>query len=183
VSGLPLRSASLLLRHFVVGDAPAVLQLNAEPSTRHWLPSHVYANLAKAAEALEYLIASYSQPGDPRRGPYVLAVELARTHRLLGHVGFSPLDRDVEVSYSIAESERGRGFGAEALASACRWASPAFGLHSLIAITAVENVASRRMLERASFLHEWEGTMRFQGDRRAVSRYRWRPGAGDAGVP
>ena len=97
---------------------------------------------------------------------------------MLGHVGFSPLDDKVEVSYAIAEAERGLGYGVEALAYACELVGQAFGLSSLAAATATENIASRRLLERAGFLHVRDETTRFQGIQRAVSRYCWRANSG-----
>ena len=178
--GLPIRTPRLRLRRFSLDDAAAVRQLNAEPSTRHWLPSHVYEDTAEAKEALAFLISSYSEPGHPRLGPYVLAVEHADTRKLLGHVGFSPLDDEVEVSYAIAEADRGHGYGAEALAHACERVGQAFGLSSFVAATATENIASRRLLERAGFLHLRDETTRFQGVQRAVSRYTWRANSGDS---
>jgi RimJ/RimL family protein N-acetyltransferase len=172
--GLPLRTPALLLRHFTLEDALPMLRLNGEPSTRRWLPSHVYADPAKAKDALALLISSYTEPGHPQRGPYVLAVERADRLELLGHVGFSPLDGEVEVSYAIAESARGHGFGSEALTYACQWARQAFHLSGFLAVTAQENIASRRVLERTGFAHVRDETMRFQGTPQAVSRYVWR---------
>jgi [ribosomal protein S5]-alanine N-acetyltransferase len=175
---LPIRTPRLRLRHFSLEDAAAIRQLNAEPSTRHWLPSHVYADAAEATEALAFLISCYSEPGNPRRGPYVLAVEHADTRQLLGHVGFSPLDDKVEVSYAIAEAERSHGYGVEALAHACERVGQAFGLSSFVAATATENIASRHLLERVGFFHVRDETTRFQGIQRAVSRYTWRANSG-----
>lgn len=172
---LPLRTPTLTLRHFVAEDAPVLLWLNGEESTRHWLPSHVYSDLAQAKEAVAYLIGCYSSPGDARRGPYVLGVELCRTGELLGHVGFSPLDGQVEVSYAIAESARGLGHATEALAEACRWAADAFALSSLTALTASANAASRRVLDRVGFLYRGDEGRRFQGTDQRVSRYVWFP--------
>lgn len=174
---LPLRTPSLILRHFDLDDAEPILRLNAETTTRRWLPSHVYADLSAAKAALAFLISSYADPGSPRLGPYVLAVEHADTVQLLGHVGFSPLDAEVEVSYAIAESARGRGFGAEALFHACGLISRSFGLSGLVALTAAANLASRRTLERAHFTLEREESMRFQGVDQPVCRYTWQADA------
>ena len=172
--GLPLRTRSLVLRHFVPGDAQRVMTLNGEASTRLWLASHVYADLDEAAAALEWLIASYAAPGDPKLGPYVLGVVHRQSGQLLGHVGFSPLGGEVEVSYAIAEQARGFGHGAEALAGACRWAAAAFSLRRVVAITASTNLPSRRTLDRAGFVRAADDmTMRFQGMEQTVSRYAW----------
>lgn len=150
-----------------------MMELNGEPSTRRWLPSHVYADLAEASARMQYLISCYSSPGDPRLGPYVLAVDHVATEALLGHVGFSPYYSEVEVSYAIAENSRGRGYGSEALLRGCQWASETFQLPSILAITETENEPSRRTLERAEFVHEKDILMQFQGREEKVSRYLW----------
>lgn len=177
---LPIITPSLRLRHIVVDEAVRMMELNGEPSTRRWLPSHVYANETEATERMQYLISCYASPGDPRRGPYVLAVDHLATGALLGHVGFSPFDSDVEVSYAIAERYRRQGYGAEALYHACQWAANRFGLASLLAITEADNEPSRRTLERARFVHGHDSVMRFQGTEQTVSDYLWHPGAADA---
>jgi len=171
--GLPISTPSLQLRHIVQGDALEMMALNAEPSTSHWLPSHVYATADEAQSRIEYLISCYAEPGHPQRGPYVLAVAETSTSRLLGHVGFSPLDDEVEVSYAIAESARGRGYGVESRASACEWVANTFAVPRVVAITEVANVPSRCILERAKFVHVQDEDMIFQGVQHAVSRYCW----------
>lgn len=167
-----VETPSLLLRHFVPEEAPRVRDLNAEPTTSRWLPSHVYADLEEARAALAFLIASYAAPGDPRLGPYVLGIEPRDTGQLIGHVGFSPLHGDVEVSYAVAESVRGRGFGTEALHHACDWACRSFGLPGVVAATASRNIASRRLLDKTHFAHVRDEVARFQGAEETVSRYR-----------
>ena len=174
---LPINTPSLRLRHIGVEEAGRMMALNAEPSTRRWLPSHVYADIGEATSRMQYLISCYSSPGDPRLGPYVLAVEHLASAALLGHVGFSPFDGEVETSYAIAEASRGRGHGAEALSCACQWAAASFGLPSILALTEAANEASRRTLERAAFVHDRDIVMRFQGSEETVSRYLWRPAA------
>lgn len=177
---LPIGTSSLRLRPLVVEDALRMMALNGEPSTRRWLPSHVYGSAQEATERMAYLIACYTQPGDPRLGPFVLAVDHLPTGELIGHVGFSPFEGEVEVSYAIAEAYRGCHLGAEALACACAWAVGRFGLRSLLALTESDNAPSRRTLERAGFVHGRESVMRFQWGERAVCQYRWRPGVGTA---
>jgi RimJ/RimL family protein N-acetyltransferase len=174
---LPIDTPALRLRHIVVEEAVRMMELNAEPSTRRWLPSHVYASAQEATERMRYLIACYSSPGDPRLGPYVLAVDHLASGALIGHVGFSPFDDDVEISYAIAESHRRCGYGAEALYNACKWAAASFSLPRLLAITEADNEPSRLTLARACFLHANDTVMRFQGTERKVSHYFWHPGA------
>ena len=142
VPSLPTRTPSLRLRRFVPADAPRLMALNGEPSTRHWLPSHVYSSPEAAEAALRFLVSAYASPGDPRLGPYVLALDDGRSGELLGHVGFSPLQGEVEVSFAIAESARKRGYAVEALLHGCGWIAGAFELPSIVAVTAAGNAAS-----------------------------------------
>lgn len=167
---------ALVLRQLVPGDAAEFLQLNGEETTRRWLPSHVYADLDEASQAVGYLVAQRMNPGDPRRGPYVIGVVHAASERLIGHVGFSPLRGEVEISYAIAEDVRRRGYATQALTAACQWAAATFGLDTILALTASANIASRRTLARAGFRHRADELMRFQGgEEQSVSIYLWNP--------
>ena len=157
-----------------------MIELNGEPSTRRWLPSHVYEDTNVATARMRYLISCYSSPGDPRLGPFVLAVEHIASGALLGHVGFSPYESEVEVSYAIAEGARRRGYGSEALLYSCQWAGENFNLLSILSLTESENRSSRRTLERAAFVLEEDTLMRFQGSQQLVSHYLWRHSIGPA---
>ena len=182
MQALPLTTLSLRLRYFVQEDAGQIMALNAEASTRQWLPSHVYPTLEDASSALAYLISCYSAPGHPQQGPYVLAVEHRGNGRLLGHVGFSPCNNEIEVSYAIAESYRGLGYCTEALVNALSWLTEAFAVSRVLALTDSTNVKSRRMLERAHFVHLQEEVMRFQGQDQVVSMYSWHAGENRSGA-
>lgn len=51
---LPVSTPSLRLRHIVIEEAVRMMELNGEPSTRRWLPSHVYADEQEATERMGY---------------------------------------------------------------------------------------------------------------------------------
>jgi RimJ/RimL family protein N-acetyltransferase len=168
---LPIETPSLLLRHFVLDDAAAALLLSNEETSRTWLPSQVYQDKAHARSALSFLIGQYSTPGDPKYGPYVLAIEHRVDAVLIGHVGFSPLDDDVEIGFSIARDYQRRGLATEALLAASRWALQTFELDRIIAIASTANIASKRALERARFVFQEDRAMNFQGTQQEVSVY------------
>lgn len=75
VTSLPIIAPSLGLRHIVVGEAVRMMELIAEPLTRRWLASHVYRNEEEAIAGMKFVISCYVEPGDPRGGSYVLAVD------------------------------------------------------------------------------------------------------------
>jgi RimJ/RimL family protein N-acetyltransferase len=183
IDQLPIETPSLRIRQFVPGDAAAVFALSIEPAWRTWLPSQVYSDEAHARSAIEFLIGQYQDPGHPARGPYVLAIEHRADGALLGHVGFSPLDGEVEVGFSIGEAHQRRGYATEAIVSGSRWALEAFGLERVLAIAAVANVASRRALARARFVYEGDRVMPFQGEEQSVCVYVLTRDAGAAPRP
>lgn len=168
---LPIETRSLLLRHFDLGDATTMLILSNEQTARTWLPSQVYRDDAHARSALEFLLSQCSSPGNPRHGPYVLAIEHRTSSSLIGHIGFSPLDDEVEIGFSIAEKYQRQGFASEAIVAASDWALRTFALNRILGITSVANIGSRRALVRARFAYEGEKTMRFQGTEQQVCVY------------
>jgi putative acetyltransferase len=174
---MPLTTESLVLRRFVPRDVEAVYRLSTEAGARRWLPSQVYRDRAHAASVLEYLIESYATPGDPRRGPYVLAVLHRSDAALIGHVGFSPFDGEVEIGFAIGERYQRRGLATEAIVAASAWALRSFGLAKILGVTAAANLASKRTLERAGFAHERDTVMNFQGTEQPVAIYACRPGS------
>ena len=168
---LPIETPSLLLRHFALGDAPAALFLSNEAASRTWLPSQVYRDHEHALSALAFLIRHYPTPGNPQHGPYVLAVEHRASGALIGHVGFSPLEDEVEIGFSIAQDYQRRGLATEAIIAASRWAFEAFALDQIVAVTPAANTASKRTLARAGFVFKEDKSMNFQGVVQDVSVY------------
>ena len=142
---------SVVLRCFAPEDAPKVHAMSQELSLRTWLPDQVYESEAGALEVLRYLIDRCHDPGSPIRAPYVLAVCLRSSMELIGHVGLSPREREVEVGYAIEEKHQGRGFASEAVGAMVNWALHRFDLPRVLGIVARDNAASCRVLEHAGF--------------------------------
>jgi len=161
--GLPIQLASFTLRAFVPGDAPKVFRMSQEDAMRTWLPSQVYRDQAHAASVLASLISHYSAPGDPRLGPYVIGIEAGSTGELVGHVGFGPLGKAVEVGFAIESAQQRNGIATAAVRTACEWAADAFSIATILGVTAVRNSASQGVLLRAGFVRQKEQVMRFQG--------------------
>ena len=74
--------------------------------------------------------------------------------RIIGDIGtHGPPDSEgcVEIGYALAPSARGQGIVAAAVAALVRRLAAVPGIRSLTAVTAAENTASRRLLERQGF--------------------------------
>jgi RimJ/RimL family protein N-acetyltransferase len=136
----------LLLRRLTPDEARAVVALDR--AGRSWAADYptegdlVVAGIA--CEAGEH----YDETGD--FGVY--QVLLAETSEVVGGIGFlHPPERgEVEVGYGLAESARGRGLATEALRAVAVWASE-HGVVTVVAMTATDNVASQRVVERVGF--------------------------------
>ena len=167
----PLITRSLLLRPLSLEDVDIACALSNEEPARKWLPSQVYRDIAHATSAVQFLIRQQSDPGDPQLGAYVLAIERKAKPGMIGHVGLSPLDGDVEVGFGIALAYQRRGFASEAVTAMCAWALEAFHLPRIIAIAAAENAASCRTLVNSGFAHQETKLFKFQGSEQVVDVY------------
>jgi ribosomal-protein-alanine N-acetyltransferase len=100
---------------------------------------------------------------------------------LIGRINLYGTDTNgvAALGYRVAESATGRGVATAAVAAVCELAATAYRLSTLVADAAVENQASRTVLERSGFLAVGETTV---GAGRAAVRYRRGLSAGtDAG--
>ncbi len=130
---------------------------------RKWIPTQVYRDEAHAASTLAFLAAQCRADIDLTTSPCVLGIELKATGALVGHVGLSPLDGEVEVGFAVEHSQQGKGIATEAVRALCEWAAVKFPEIRIIGIAARENLASQRVLERSGFQRQSEKTMLFQG--------------------
>lgn len=146
-----IRTGDVALRTFRLEDAAQIFRLSQEEGMRAWLPDQVYADEAEALEVLRYLISQSGPSADPATSPYVLAVCLAASGEVIGHVGFSPCTYGVEVGYAIGDAYQNRGYATQAVGAAARWALSRFGLQSIEAVVAEENAASCRVLASCGF--------------------------------
>ena len=82
----------------------------------------------------------------------ILQVRLAASGDAVGGLGFihQPEGGAVEVGYGLAESARGQGYATEALRGLLAWAA-GHRVHVVVAMTAIDNLASQRVLDRLGF--------------------------------
>ena len=145
-SATEIRSERLVLRRLTLDEARAVVALDRVGS--RWAADYptegdlIVAGIA--CEAGEH----YDETGD--FGVY--QVLLSDTDEVVGGIGFihPPLRGEVEVGYGLAESARGHGLATEALRAVAEWASQ-HGVVTMVAMTATDNVASQRVVERVGF--------------------------------
>lgn len=164
---------SLLLRPFTLNDVSRVYRLSLEDGVRKWLPDQVYADVDTACVVVEYLMRQYSEGVTPNDAPIVLGVCLRDTGELIGHVGLSPLNDGVEIGYAIADRHQTQGFATEAVHAVSVWALRNYKLKHIIAVAAVDNFGSCRVLEKAGFVLADEKPRKLHGTLRLVRTYKF----------
>jgi RimJ/RimL family protein N-acetyltransferase len=146
----PLTDGRVRLRPWRGADLPALVAGAAdplvqryryslpdgEPAARAWLAA-VDADRSSATR-LELAITAAANG----RGPALGSVSLWGFHRR---------NASAMVSYWLAEPGRGRGLGGAAVTLLSTWAFAQLGLARLGAHVEVDNLASRRLLERCGF--------------------------------
>ena len=117
----------------------------------------------------EMLRGSLAHPED--WGWYALWMIVRKDGSHIGNLSFRgvPEDGIVELGYGIAEEYRGLGYATEAVETILAWAFDQPGVSKVIAETAPDNAASRRVLEKCGFLPAGEGR---EGPRYARARDR-----------
>jgi RimJ/RimL family protein N-acetyltransferase len=136
----------LLLRRLTLAEARAVAALDREG--RQWAPDYpTEGDLVVAGIAVEA-----GEHYDESSEFGVFQVLVRDSGEVVGGIGFihPPEQGAVEVGYGLAESARGQGLATEALRAVVERASQ-LGATTVVAMTAVDNIASQRVLERLGF--------------------------------
>lgn len=147
----PLRDAELLLRPSTGSDAAAIRAVYSEPDIRKWMgwdaeppdEAEARANIERAAAAWEE--GSWA----------VFRIVDAATDQVVGGVNLRLCEHQIaEVSYFLRASARGRGLATRAVRLVVRWAFVELGIERIELRVHPQNVASRRVAERAGFSRE-----------------------------
>lgn len=147
----------VVLRPPVMADYPAWAQLRAGSRAylQPWEPTWPEDDLTRPA--FRRRLSIYD--GERERGaawPFFVFRE--DDGRLVGAITLSNIRRGVAMTgtlgYWIGRPYAGRGHATAAVAAVCGWTFDTLGLHRIEAACLPENLASRRVLEKASFDHE-----------------------------
>jgi RimJ/RimL family protein N-acetyltransferase len=152
---IPAVSTSrLILRAHTLADFPAYAAMWADPDvTRHLGDGAPYSGEQSWASFLR--TAGHWQ----MLGFGSWAVEEKASGRMIGGIGFSERKRDrgdaldgvPEAGWMFAAAVSGKGYATEALNAALEWGRAHFGPTRVIAITALQNIASMRVAQKCGF--------------------------------
>ena len=172
-----LETERLVLRHLTMDDLTALATLYSDPEVRRFFPEGTLA-LDETREELEWIIDVYYG----RYGYGLWATIYKATGGFIGRCGLLPwkvvderagvllldhadehpvgADRlEVEVAYMLAKGYWGRGLGTEVAQAIVDYGFEHLHLSRLICLFDPENLASRRVAEKAGLTYESEAEL------------------------
>lgn len=166
-----LETPRLQLFEFAARDAPFVLELLNEPAFVRDIGDKGVRTLR---DALAY-IESGPRASYDKHGFGLYRVTAKSTGEPIGMCGL--LKRDVlehpDLGYALLERHWGQGYALEAAQAIMRHARDALGLEDVLAITALDNPASVRLLEKLGFTYRC--TVSLAGFDTPSRLFVWRP--------
>ncbi|HEX6957200.1 MAG TPA: GNAT family N-acetyltransferase [Ferrovibrio sp.] len=165
----------LVLRRFTGRDWEALARLYADDIVMRYMAPGRGLPRPEAEQRAKSNIHNFNDQWD-RRGYGVWAVEDRASGRLLGQCGLRwiPEAEQTELLYLLTKTVWGRGLATEAGRAALDFAFGSTALERLIALTAPENKASQRVLDKLGFSHSGEQMMGAQKVAWfALARARW----------
>lgn len=147
-----LQTPRLLLRALHAADAPVVFRLYSDPRIMRYRGAPVFAQPAAA----DTLIRQWNDAFEKQQGMR-WGLVLQENNALIGTAGFTKLNAmnfRAEIGYELDPACWNRGLMTEALKAITTWGISKFGLHTIEANIAPENVASKRVLEKLGFVRE-----------------------------
>ncbi len=187
-----LETDRLVLRHLTLDDLDDLARIYADPEVRRFFPEGTLSRDETAEEIAWMLEVDY-----PRYGYGLWATVLKEDGRFIGRCGLLPwavvpTDRaelgleapderhdptgamEVEIAYLLAQTHWGRGLASEAVVAIVDHGFLHHAVPRLIALIDEDNIASRRVAERAGFRPD--GTVEEGGEvfpLHALPRARW----------
>ncbi len=137
----------LIIRSWQASDFEPFAKLNADPRVMEYFPSILNRT---ESDALINLMIEKTQ----RDGFCFWAAELKSSQKFIGFVGlnipglqthFTPC---VEIGWRLAHEHWGKGYAPEGALACLKYGFEKLGLKEIVAFTAVNNLKSRRVMEK-----------------------------------
>ena len=156
VTAMVIETARLILRRWNSSDTEPFAKLNADPRVMEFYPKtldrlETEAIIAKIEEKFE------------QQGFGFWAAELKNPKTFIGFIGLNvpgyplPFSPCTEIGWRLAFDYWGRGYAQECARGVLTYAFEKLGLKEIVAFTAVNNLRSRRVMERIGMAYDSQG--------------------------
>lgn len=142
-----IRTERLLLRRWTESDRESFAALNADPRVMEHFPATLTRDESdQLASRIELHFAE--------RGFGLWAVEVPGVAPFIGFIGLSTprfaahFTPCIEIGWRLAFAYWGKGFATEGAQAALRFGFDHLGVDEIVALTATENIRSRRVMEK-----------------------------------
>lgn len=161
-----LETERLLIQDLEESMAEAVHRYSLDADNRRFVPDEVFETEAEARSALRHLISSYQNP----QGPFVYAL-LLKGGPQIGHIQLVKIKEGWEVGFHTARPFRGQGYATEAVRTFLPHMMDRLDLDIVYGICHADNLASRRVLEKAGFSLLGQGQGLYLGQSQRICKY------------
>jgi ribosomal-protein-alanine N-acetyltransferase len=144
-----LKTKRCTLRNFSLNDIDEFYALRTDPDVRRFIAKDMDASKEVSMQKLEEIIESYNN-----RQSLNWVIEETATRAFIGTVGYWRIELEnsrAEIGYSINKSFWQKGIMTEVLSTLLPFAFKQANIHSIMAVTDVENVASQKLLAKTGF--------------------------------
>lgn len=156
VQSIELHSPRLLLRRWRAEDRTAFAAMNGDPEVMRHFPACLSPEQSdRVAERIE---ADFAE-----RGFGFWALECKDSGAFIGFTGLRPVTfaapfcPAVEIAWRLARSHWRQGLASEAARAALACGFEQLGLEQIVSFTAVENLASQRVMQAIGMRHDAAG--------------------------
>jgi RimJ/RimL family protein N-acetyltransferase len=154
---LQLETPRLILRRWQEADRTPFAAMNADPAVMHFFAAPMTRQ--ESDEAVDRYLAGFE-----RDGFSFFVATLRETGEFAGIIGLQVM-RDlvpnlpqpaVEIGWRLTRECQGKGLATEGAAPIVDYAFHQLGLAEVVAITALPNLASRRVMQKLGMMHQPE---------------------------
>ena len=156
MSKIIFETKRLYIREFLFEDQTSYSKIIGDYETiKYVLNGKLFLGFKDAKEAIENFIKAYKEY--PGYG-YWAIIEKS-SNELIGDIGLCPLNEtgESELGYIIREESRGQGIASEAVKAAILYGFEYLKLNEIVAVCALKNKKSVKLLERAGFVFQKTG--------------------------
>jgi RimJ/RimL family protein N-acetyltransferase len=153
---MEIKTDRLILRGWKSSDVEPFVSLNADPRVMEFFPATLSRTETEA-------MVSTIEARIGRDGFGFWAAELKETRGFIGFIGLNvpgyplPFSPCVEVGWRLAFDCWGKGYAQEGAYAALAFGFERMGLKEIVSFTTVNNVRSRRVMERVGMTYDAQG--------------------------
>ncbi len=166
MENLKIVTDRLIITHFDESMAESVHINSLDEDNRRFVPDEVFETVQEAHDTIKFLIECYKDIN----GPFVYPI-LLKNGVNIGYVQLVPMDDGWEVGYHIATNYTRKGYASEAVRAFIPFIMKQLGIAHIWGICRGDNIASRKVLEKCSFILEQKGLGNYKGENHEICKY------------